>query len=84
MNTTEIISAIGDRGRLWTIGITNDPKRRRKEHEQDDKDTKHWHDWEADSVSVARDVERHFKNKGMDGGLGGDPDDTKPVYVYIF
>lgn len=84
MNANEIIKAIGDRGSIWTIGITNDPERRRKEHEQDGKNTKYWHDWKADNVSVARDVERHFKNKGMDGGLGGDPDDTKPVYVYIF
>ena len=84
MNANEIIEAIGDRGHLWTIGITNDPERRKKEHTQDGKDTKYWEMWKADSKNVAETVESHFIDKGMKGGSGGNVDGVQTVYVYIF
>ncbi len=71
-------------GPLYTIGITNDPKKRKKEHEQDGKDTKYWHDWAVDSKSVAEAVEKYFIGKKTKGGTGGNVDGSKTVYVYIF
>ena len=62
---------------IWTIGITNNPERRKGEHDN----PKHWMDWKADSEEDARDIEEHFKEKGMKGGLGGG---NNPTYVYIF
>ena len=87
INKDELIAAIG-RGlaqyHLWTIGITTNPARRKEEHEQDGKKVESWHEWKADSLSVAQNVEKHFLGKGMKGGEGGDIDDSKTVYVYIF
>jgi hypothetical protein len=86
MDTSEIISAIESKIRdtkyfQWTVGITEDPQRRREEHENDKKDTKLWSDWKASSEKDARDAEQHFLDKGMNGsGGGGD----SPIYVYIF
>ncbi len=34
------------------------------------------------SDSVAREVEQHFLNKGMDGGSGGGDEDSIFVYAY--
>ena len=85
MDRDELIAAIHSRytsPSLWTIGITTNPARRKEEHERDG--NVNWYVWEADSLSVARDVEKHFLDKGMKGGEGGDIDDRKTVYVYIF
>ena len=87
MNKRELINAIEKkRGRtsygVWTIGITNDPKRRKKEHENDGEDVTYWKDWLADSLKIAREVESYFLEKGMKGGTGG-PVET-PTYVYVF
>jgi len=65
----------------WTIGITNDPKRRKEEHENDGKKVGMWKDWKANSEKIARNVEKYFQDKGMKGGEGGG---DKPTYVYIF
>ena len=32
----------------------------------------YWVNWTADSLSDAQDIERHFINKGMKGGTGGE------------
>ena len=50
--------------------------RRRSEHGNPD----HWHEWEAHSKQIARNVEAYFLDKGMKGGGGGD----HPNWVYIF
>lgn len=61
----------------WTIGITDDPDRRRNEHGN----PRPWHEWEAHSEKIARNVEAYFLDKGMKGaGGGGD----HPNWVYIF
>ncbi len=72
---------------LWTIGITSDLEGRKKAHG----DPKDWHHWEADSLEVAREVETYFLNDfpekeedRMNGGTGGDIDNNKTVYVYIY
>ncbi len=61
----------------WTIGITDDPERRKGEHGN----PSHWHQWKADSEQIARNVEKHFLDKGMKGATGGG---FSPNYVYIF
>jgi hypothetical protein len=65
---------------LWTIGITDDPTRRKAEHESEGK-VMGWRDWKADTETIARNVERYFLAKGMKGGTGGG---EHPTYVYIF
>lgn len=62
---------------IWTIGVTDDPSRRRAEHGN----PTHWHQWDADTEQAARNVEAHFLAKGMKGGPGGL---GRADYVYIF
>lgn len=61
----------------WVIGITDGPDRRKREH----KNPKHWHQWRADTKTMARNIEKHFIEKGMKGDVGGG---ESPNYVYIF
>jgi len=61
----------------WTIGVTDDPERRKTEHDS----PKQWYHWRADTETIARDVEKHFLDKGMKGGTGGGENLN---YVYIF
>jgi hypothetical protein len=84
MRESEIVQAIEQSVtdyKLWTIGITDDPVRRKAEHESKGENTKYWKEWEADSEAIARNVESYFLNKGMKGGTGGG---EHPTYVYIF
>jgi len=86
MNESKLKSAIeakkgSSQYSIWTIGITDDPKRRRDEHEAEGKNVKYWSDWEADTETIARNVEAYFIDKGMKGGtVGGE----HPTYVYVF
>ena len=66
---------------IWTIGITDDPHRRKFEHDNKRQDTNYWKDWKADTEAIARNLEKHFIDNGMKGGTGGGED---PTYVYIF
>lgn len=85
MKESEIIQAIEKRVAsaqrkdysIWTIGITDDPNRRRTEHGN----PQYWMEWKADSEEIARSVEKYFLNKGMKGGGGGG---DHPNWVYIF
>lgn len=61
----------------WTIGITDDPDRRKREHGNPSR----WRHWYGDTEQIARDVEKHFLAKGMKGDTGGG---FTPNYVYIF
>jgi hypothetical protein len=61
----------------WTIGVTDDPTRRRVEHGNPSV----WYHWDADSEQIARNVEAYFLDKGMKGGGGGG---GRADYVYIF
>lgn len=69
----------------WRIGLTHDLAER-KAYWKDTKnqDVTYWTAWEADSLSDAQDIEAHFIDKGMKGGVGGDLSSRKTVYVYIF
>ena len=61
----------------WTIGVTDDPARRRREHGNPTP----WHDWDADTETAARNVEAYFLAKGMKGGTGG-PGRADCVYIF--
>lgn len=62
---------------IWTIGVTDDPDRRKTEHNN----PKYWMQWRADTEATARNVEKYFLAKGMKGDIGGG---KSPNYVYIF
>jgi len=62
---------------VWTIGIIDNPERRRSEHGNPGL----WKHWRADSEAIARSVEKYFLAKGMKGDTGGG---FSPTYVYIF
>lgn len=78
---SEIKSAIeglvGGNYSIWTIGVTDDPARRKTEHGN----PQHWHQWNADTEIAARNVEKYFLDKGMKGAPGGA---GRADYVYIF
>ena len=78
---SEIKSAIerivGGRYSVWTIGVTDDPARRKREHG----DPLTWYQWNANTETAARSVERYFLDKGMRGSAGGP---GRADYVYIF
>lgn len=88
MKKLEIITAIDKRisnskkvdYEIWTIGITNNPERRKGEHGKEH-NVKYWRDWKADSENDAREIENHFQDKRVKGGGGGG---ENPTYVYIF
>ncbi len=86
MNEVELKAAIEQKRAaygysLWYIGITDDCKRRRTEHEAEGQKCGLWADWKADSEAIARTVEQYFTDKGMKGASGGG---THPTFVYIF
>ena len=61
----------------WTIGITDDPGRRKAEHGN----PASWRSWQADSELTARRVEQGCRDQGMKGSPGGG---TAPTSVYNF
>ncbi len=70
---------------IWRIGLTHDlAERKAYWRDTAKKNVSHWSDWETNSLSDAQDIESHFINKGMDGGVGGDLSANKTVYVYVF
>ena len=71
------ITKIVGRYSAWTVGVTDSPTRRKKEHGN----PSHWHQWNAATELVARRIEAHFLAKGMHGDTGGGGDAD---YVYIF
>lgn len=85
MRETEIIQVIEKRVassktidyKIWTIGITEDPERRKEEHGN----PTYWMHWKADTETIARNIEAYFLKKDMKGGTGGG---EHPTYVYIF
>ena len=80
MNKSEIIESIENFVSNYlacTIGITDNPERGKSKHGN----PMYWHDWKADTETIARSVEKHFLHKGMKGGGGGG---DRPKFVYMF
>ena len=87
MKKEDIIAAIESKVKtysLWQIGLTHDPSKRKEEWAAEGRNTAHWTDWKADSLTDAQDIESHFISKGMKGGTGGDLFSRRDVYVYVF
>ena len=61
----------------WTIGVTDNPTERKRQHGN----PLSWHQWNADTETIARNVEAYFISRGMKGGTGGL---GSADYVYIF
>ncbi len=80
----EIDELVKDRGgpyKKWTVGVTDNPAERRKQHEQGGGGVLWWHTWNASSEQAARNVEKHFLDKEMQGGGGGR---GNADHVYVF
>ena len=71
------IASIVNHYPTWTIGVTDDPDRRRVEHGSPPT----WRQWDANTEQEARSVEAHFIARGMKGGAGGP---GRAAYVYVF
>ena len=67
----------------WRIGITEDWGKRKEEWKGNGEDISHWHCWEAESSTDAKDLESYYLDKKMKGGSGGQIT-SRTVYVYIF
>ena len=67
----------------WRVGITNDPERRKREHEQKGRKTNVWESWTAETEDIAVKVEKHFLGLGTKGKEGEDEETTQDK-VYAF
>ncbi len=77
----DLVRSSGYAYKHWTIGVTDDPDRRRGEHKAIGRTVAWWHHWDADDERIAKVVERHFRAMGMksDVGVHG-----SPGYVYVY
>lgn len=87
--TQEINVIVGGNFEAWCIGLTNDPMRRKKQLKEDlNQDVSRWEQWQLDSLSDARLIERKYLDGGMKGAPdGGEPEiiaEVFPTYVYVF
>jgi hypothetical protein len=72
-----IVRIAGGDYRRWTIGVTDEPGRRRLQHGN----PRTWYYWNANTENVARRIEAYFINRGMKGATGGR---GYANYIYIF
>lgn len=92
MNTQKIIAAFDSHilksGRQYYkdfyVGITNDVERRLFTEHNVHREGDWWIYACCDSESIARDVESHYLELGMRGGLGGGNGDGSAKYVYCY
>jgi len=69
---------IGD----WYVGIAANPRERLFDDHSVDEKNGVWIYDTASSDSVARDIEKHFLDKGAQGGSGGGDEASTAVYAY--
>ena len=87
--STEISLVVGENFIAWRIGLTNDPTWRKKHWKHNHKqDVSRWQQWQVDSLSDAKAIERSLMNNGMKGALEPEINDVVsdefPIYLYIF
>jgi hypothetical protein len=68
----------------WRVGLTRDWPKRKKDWGDAGELMGLWSCWQADSLTDAQAIERHFINKGMRGGTGGNLEANKAIFVYVF
>lgn len=86
---TEIIAEIqnyvrdcGGKYSGWYVGVAADPKKRLfNDHAVEEKGGA-WIYRQCSTAAIAREVENHFIEQGMDGGPGGGDSSTEYVYAY--
>lgn len=76
------ITECGGRFSGWYVGIAAKPKERLFDDHSVDEERDAWIYRTASSDSIARDIEKHFLDKGARGGTGGGDEDSKSVYAY--
>ena len=64
------------------VGITSDVESRLFRDHRVSREHGRWIYRTANSHTVAREVEKHFLNAGMDGGTGGGDRTSTTVYAY--
>jgi len=64
------------------VGITSDVNSRLFDDHNVLKENGHWIYRYCSSNKIAREIEQHFLDKGMDGGSGGGDEDSKIIYAY--
>lgn len=82
----EIDVVVGANFDAWQIGLTNDPARIKRQW-KDKADLSRWHQWQADSLDDAREIQTTFINNGMRPAVEAEPEvlsDVFPAYVYVF
>lgn len=72
---------LSEKYRHWHIGVTDDVNEWKRACSKAGWDIDHWNTWPADNETIARQVESHFLNRGMESGRGRG---RKPNLVYIF
>lgn len=80
----QFVFETGKKRYFYYVGITNDYKRRLKEHNVIEENGGSGIALEAVNENVAREAEKHFLASGMTGGDGGGSDDTPPTFVYCY
>jgi len=68
----------------WYVGITNDIKRRRAEHNSKKIGIKYWKSFNAGSLKNANEVERYFSLKGTSNRPSPNGANEKSIFVYVF
>lgn len=66
----------------WYVGVAAKPRERLFDDHSVDEDKGVWIHRRASSDRVARDIEKHFLDKGAEGGTGGGNEDSTAVYAY--
>ena len=66
------------------VGITDNIEERLFGYHNVNKVTDWWIHCYADSEQIAREIEKHYLELGMDGGTGGGSGDGNTRYVYCY
>lgn len=64
------------------VGVTSDVESRLFSDHNVSKENGYWIYRSASSDSVAREIEQHFLDAGMDGATGGGDETSRIVYAY--
>jgi len=68
----------------WYVGITNDEKRRKAEHNAKIINLKYWKCFNAGSLRSANEIEAYFSKKGTSNRPSKNGANEKSKFVYVF
>lgn len=78
----EFINRKGGLYNGWYSGVTNNPEQRIFQQHKVNRVYDPWAYYPCTNAPVARDVEQHLLNLGMQGDVGGGDNQSLVVYVY--